>query len=314
LEVKPGDISNQFFLEHHQREIRTAVPRGRPYEWVIHQLCQCAKGTGYGVRDCVYDPKKNRFTMTYTSGNLKKETIILSFRQADGFMSGASKIAFLIEGFDFEANQTTIEFLAFPEPLTILLIPTGKKSGLTAQAAGEYNKEIMIHLPLEPQPARSAIPHASIIMLHFSEAQIRSIIAASMREIPNFTGFANLNGSLALEDSRVMTIVLGEIQKHHGYFIDMYGGKNSVVPVVAGTIPVPYKDVYAQISKNSDIASIKEQLEYFAAVAQKRTDMVIVAPANRAFISALKEALPVFRLNGIRLVYVSEIVNHPPEK
>jgi len=314
FEVKQDEIETHFFLEHKRREIKTTIPRGRPLEWIVWQFYECATNTPYSVTDCVYNKKKKSYTLTYTSDNSKKETVILTFSQATRFISNSAKIAILIEDFDFEANQTTIDILSFPEPLSILLVPSVKKSSWTAQAANEYNKEIVVHLPFEPQGKKSSIPKSSIIMIHYTEERIRNIITHSIKTIPNFAGFANLRGNLALEDSRVMHIVLNEIKKHHGYFIDTYGGKNSVVPVIARKIDIPFGETTTQIEEKKDVASIEELLKHYAVVAQKRSKILITAKACRPFIKALNNVLPIYKQNGIRLVYVSEVVEHPLKK
>ncbi len=310
FEVKPDEIINQFYLEHKRREIKSAIPRGRPIEWVIWQFYQCASGTPYTVKDCVYSMKKKVYTLSFTSDNPKKETIVLAISKAKHFMSNSAKIAILIEDFNFEANQVTIDFLSFPEPLTILLIPSAKKSSWTAQAADEYNKEIVIHMPFEPQKRKNNIPASSVIKIHYSEEKIRNILNSAIKSIPNFAGFANLDGHLVLEDSQAMGIVLHEIKKHHGYFIDTYGGTNSIVASSAKKENIPYKEVTAFIKNKNDISAIEEQLKHFAVVAQKKNNILISAKACQPFIKALNNVLPVFKQNGIRLVYVSEIVKH----
>lgn len=314
LEVKQDEIETHFFLENNRREITTTIPRGRPVEWTVWHLYQCTRGTPYTVTDCVYKKRKKTYTLTYTSDNPKREILVLTFSEAKRFMSNAAKIAILIEDFNFEANQTTIDFLSFPKPLSILLVPSAKKSGWTAQAADEYKKEIIIHLPFEPQDKKSTIPKSSIIMIHYSEEKIRNIIAQAIKTIPNFSGFANLHGHLALEDSRVMHIVCSEIKKHHGYFIDMDAGKNSVVPSIARKTEIPFVEITTVITEKKDISAIEEQLKHCAVVAQKRSKMVIAAKACQPFIKAVNNILPVFKQNGIRLVYVSEIVTHPEKK
>ncbi len=314
FEVKENEIRTQFFLEYKRREIKAAIPRGRPIEWIVLALYRCAKNTPYTPTDCVYNKRQKSYTITYTSSTSQKETVVLTFSRSSRFMSNSAKIAFLIEGFNFKADQTTIDFLSFPNPLSLLIIPSAKKSGWTAQAADEYNKEIIIHLPLEPQPKNSAIPKESIIMIHYSEEKIRGIISEAIKIIPNFSGFANLQGNLALEDSRVMRIVLHEIKKNHGYFIDLYADKNSVVRSIAEEIRIPFSEAPTHIEETEDVSKIVELLKHYAVVAQKRSKLLVTAKACQPFIKALNTVLPVYKQNGIRLVYVSEIVEHPKKK
>lgn len=314
LEVKKDEITTQLFLENKIREIKAAVPKGRPDELVIWQLTQSTKGTPYNVEDCVFDKKKNTHTITFTSDNPKKEKVTLHISKANRFLSNCAKMAILIEDFNFEANQKTIDFLSFPEPLTISLVPHLKKSSWTAQAAKEYKKEIVIHLPFESKIKRKNKPAANTIMVHYPEEKIRTIINNAIKVIPNFSGFASMHGSLALEDSRIMDIVLNEIKKHRGYFIDTRVSKNSIIPEIAAKKRVPFGEVSEKIKEKANITAIENQLKHYAVVAQKRSKILITAKASRQFIKALTNVLPVLQDNGVQLIYVSEIVNQPKKK
>ena len=311
LEVKKDEISTQLFLENKIREIKAAIPKGRPDEWIIWQFTQAAEGTPYNVEDCVFDKKKNTHTITYTSDNPKKEKVTLQISKASRFLSNTAKMAILIEDFNFEANQKTVDFLSFPEPLTIALVSHLKKSSWTAQAAKEYKKEIVIHLPFESKIKRKNKPTAYTIMVHYSAEKIRTIINNATKVIPNFSGFASLHGSLALEDSRVMDLVLNEIKKHGGYFVDTRISKSSILPKIAAKKGIPFGKVSEEIKEKANVIALEDQLRHYAVVAQKRGKILITAKASRIFIKALTNVVPTLKENGVQLIYVSEIVDKP---
>ncbi len=311
LEVQDDEIETYFFLENKIKEIKASIPKGRPIEWILWQFYEATKGTSYNITDCVYNKKKGKCTITFISSNPKKEKITLSISKAARFLRNCIKIAFLIEDFDFEADQTTMDFLKFPEPLTFSLIPFDKKSDLTAKAADEYNKEIIIHLPFESHIKDKKRAISQTIMIHHPEEKIRESINKTMKAVPNFAGFSYLLPSFTLEDSRVMGIVLNEIKKHHGYFIYKQNGKNVVVPRIAKKIDIPYREITIVIKTSSDVSAIEDKLKHYAVVAQKRSKVLISVEACKGFITALNNVLPLLQQNGIRLVYVSEIVKHP---
>ena len=314
LEVKEEEITNQFFLENKRREIKAPIPKGHPDELIIWQISTSTSGTSYNVADCVFNKKKNTHTITFASDMPEKEKVILVISKANRFLSNTAKIAILIEDFNFKANQTTVDFLSFPEPLTISLVPYSKKSNWTAQAANEYKKEIIIHLPFESKIKKQDNSASKTILVHYTPEKIRTIISDAVKAVPNFAGFANLYGSLALEDSRVMNIVLSEIKKHHGYFIDTRISKNSIIPEIAAKKKLPYGEASAKIIEKSDVSAIEGQLKHYAVVAQKRSKILITAKASRQFFKALTNVLPILQQNGVQLVYVSEIVEQPKEK
>jgi polysaccharide deacetylase 2 family uncharacterized protein YibQ len=129
-----------------------------------------------------------------------------------------------------------------------------------------------------------------------------------MTKVPNFSGFNNLWGSRALEDSRIMGIVCNEIKKAHGYFIETRATKNSVVSSVCENIGLPDKEIDAVVGEKSNRADIEKQLRNYAATAQANGTIIVEAPINAPFVAALKASVPMLKRNGIRLVPASEIV------
>lgn len=308
LEVKKDEIETKHFLEDNQKEIKTNIPSGKPIEWIIWRLSQAAKKTSYEVTDGVYNHKKGIYSVTYTPKDPNDVEVILTFGKAKRFLSNSSFIAILVEDFEFQANKTTIDLLSFPEPLTISLLPFIEKNTWTAQAAHEYKKEIVIHLPFEPKRAKKKIQGSSIIMIHYPEKEIRKIIHNAVKTIPNFRGFANLYGSIAVEDSRVMKIVLNEIKKYQGYFINTYGGRTSVVPEVAEKANIDYKEISTVIKEKSTAAEIEEQLKKYIDIARKKGSIIVTAKASKPLIEALNSILPYTKQYGIKFVYISDIV------
>jgi len=90
-----------------------------------------------------------------------------------------ARMAILIRDFGFAADKTTVDYLSFPEPLTVALIPSRKLSSWTAQIANEYKKEIVVLLPMEPVMSRSSLAGAPLLMIHYPDVKVRSIIAGA---------------------------------------------------------------------------------------------------------------------------------------
>jgi polysaccharide deacetylase 2 family uncharacterized protein YibQ len=109
-----------------------------------------------------------------------------------------------------------------------------------------------------------------------------------------------------------MNIVLADIRKQHGYFMETRTTKNSVVSSVASAIGCPFSEVNALIDKKT-APDILAELKRLGAGAQANGTCAAGARASNQLAEALNEARPWFRSNGIRLVFVSEIVTHPHE-
>jgi polysaccharide deacetylase 2 family uncharacterized protein YibQ len=219
-------------------------------------------------------------------------------------------MAFLIQEFGFEPDKTTIDFLSFPYPLTVSLFATTDKSAWTARIADYYKKEIVILLPLEshtPVPARH---RKAVLMVHQPDHEIEQVLSNASACAPNYSGFCALYGSRFLEDTRATTSLLKTIKDLHGYFVDMNDAHATLGPSVARSLRLPYRLVDGAVERHATPAQIEQQLPALIRTAQKIGSALVTAPPAAAFIDVLGNAAPMLRRNGIKLVYVSDILNH----
>ncbi len=287
--------------------IRTAIPRGNPVEWTVWHLSSAVTGTSYHVEDCFCPPDDRGCTIRFTSSVSGQPPIILTVSWASRYFSKTAKMAICIRDFGFAADQTTIDYLSFPEPLTMAVVPSRKLSSWTAQISNEYKKEVLVLLPMEPVPRSAGNYRQSCIMIHFPDERLRSLIADAAGAVPDFTGFCNTGGARVLEDSRVMNILFSEIKKRHGFFIEQPVTRKSVAAVIARRLSLPFAQIDCSIDTAMKAPRIQELLKRCAMDAQKRGRIIISTKATGEFIRALKNELPFLRRNGVRLSYVSEI-------
>lgn len=304
LEVRNNELESSFFLEDKERVITAVIPKGRPIELIVLKFQRCSKGTPYTVYDSYQSPTNGSCSIVYKSKKKDREDIRLNIKIADRYLSNASKIAFLIENFEFNADQTTIEYLSFNAPLTFSLIPSKTKSEWTAKAAAEYNKEIVIILPMESKYGNTK---GTRLMIHYTDERLAETINHFSEMIPNFSGFTTLAASPVLEDSRVMNTVLKEIKKRYGYFIWPQKLRTPSITNAIKNVKIPSSPIEKRIT-TSDEQEIESQLRHCIIISQKRSSLLVSAKSSSVFIKKLKELSPLFKQNGIQIVPVSKIV------
>ena len=314
LEIPETHRKKQLFLEDSTLELRLSVPRGKPMEWVVWFISSSLKEIGYTLDDCYFVSEQRGCKINLSPQKAPLPSLRIQVNRSNEFFKETAKMAILVEDFGFEADETTVGFLSFPEPLTVSLVSTQKMSLWTAQIANEYRKEIVILLPMEPLPTSYNKYASSMLMVHYPEEKIRSMLAKMMESVPYFAGFSNLHGDRVLEDTRVMKIFFSEIQKRHSYFLMTPGQRRSVAETLARKMEIPFEQIHFSINTNLGASAIQDTLLHCAFIAQKTGRMLIKGKASPSFILALNRAIPQFRQNGIQLVYASEIVMHPGKK
>jgi polysaccharide deacetylase 2 family uncharacterized protein YibQ len=289
------------------------VPKGHPFEWLVWDMARAASRSSYRTADCVIDEKKQRCMVSFLPSDSGASRIRLVLSRSERFSSGASKMAIIGEIVEDSAFQTIVAYLSLPEKVSVSVLPGKKQSTLTTQLANQYHKEVLIRLPLEPATKIPSGFPSPVIMVHYSKENIRSIMAEATASVPHSVGFVNIWGSRALEDSRIMNIILSEIRDRKEFFVEMRTTKNSLAPAMAETLGVPYEEITGAVSEKTK-AEMEKQLKSFCLTAQLTGSAIITAPVTPALIAALKATLPWLRQNGVLLVPVSDLVHKRDDK
>jgi len=315
LETPRSNVSIDHSLEDSTIVMEAAIARGKPIEWVVGFICEPVAQAGYRVVDCTCPEGPTRCTIRLEGSRATQPKIEIRITHSTKFISTAARIAIVIADFGFAANETTMDLLSFPEPLTVSLVSRKKLATQTAQIANEYRKEIVILLPMEPLASGYRQYASEAILLHYPEEKVRSIIDDAVESVPFFAGFSNLCGSLLLDDSRIMKTVLTEVGKKHGYFLIDPVSHKSVAASLCRTLEVPYRTADIVLdSAGSCSALIGDTLRHAAMAALKTGSAVVQMRPTPQVVSALKEATPWLQRSGVRFVYLSEIVHNSKEE
>lgn len=302
-----ADYSIKHFPRDNAISIEAVVPKGRPMEWVIWNLSSLVTEP-YRVEDCVCASETN-CTITIKSEKNKHPKITLKVLMSKNrYMSSAAKMAVLIENFIYEANTSAMEYLSFPEPLTVAILPADKLAARTAQIADEHKKEIVLLLPMEPLPPQYDKYKESMVIINHTDDDIRRIITHAAAAIPNFAGVCNFYGAKVMEDSKSLKIVLSEVSKRKAYFVYTDASKKSVAPQLTKSMKIPNASIQGAIDAAMTEDQARKNLRHYSIVAEKTGKALIKAQPSPVFIKVLKEETDALKKNGIRLVYVSELL------
>ncbi len=313
LETPRAQVTVHHDLEKSALEINAAVPRGKPMEWIILSLCSRIGDEGYRISDCSC-ADASKCVIELQSARKGRPAVRLTLTRSRRFFSTSAKMAVVIMDFGFKADATSVDFLSFPEPLTLSIVATKKMSSWTAQIANEYRKEIILLIPMEPLFPSYRHYASEAVFVHYPSEKIRSIVRGATESIPYYAGFSNLCGSRVIEDTPVMRTILGELKKGHGYFLINQSSRKSVAASVARSLEVPYRSVEISLdSAASTGGALGDTLRHAAMIAHKTGSVVVQGRATPQLIGTLRAQLPFLQQNGIRLVYLSEVVRHPGE-
>lgn len=221
--------------------------------------------------------------------------------------NNSGKIASIIIddlGNNLEYGKDVIEI---PDALTIAVLPRAHFSKQLARLATQYNKEVMLHLPMQSVTHHQYTP--GMLNLHMTRASFKRQLALNLDSIPHVRGVNNHMGSLLTRHPGHMTWLMDELsQRGNLYFIDSKTTSKSVADKIAQehNVPTLSRDYFLDPDDNE--STLRQQFDYFVSKVNERGYAIAIAHPYPKTIKFLQENLNELNQHGIRLVPVSNLV------
>ncbi|MFC1631366.1 divergent polysaccharide deacetylase family protein [Candidatus Omnitrophota bacterium] len=210
---------------------------------------------------------------------------------------------------DWGYNLHNLDLLKDIElPFTVSILPNLRYSTEIAEAALNENKEVILHLPLQPEMMQREIGlEKNTITTTMTEAEILANLGQALSSVAGATGVSNHMGSAATADSRVMSVIFRDFEKRDVFFLDNLVTENSVGRKLAEQMGIKFvsRDVF--LDNRDDYEYIQGQFKQLIKIAQAQGQAVGVGHARRNTLLVLQELAPLFEQQGIKLVFLSDL-------
>ncbi len=219
------------------------------------------------------------------------------------------KLAIIIDDFGNSNNSTLYNLINIDADITISVIPGHRFSRWAASEAVKAGKEVMLHMPMQPENPRLAKGEESFI-LHKDLDSLRIIgrIEAALAELPQVIGMNNHMGSLATSNQKLMKIILSNLKKKGLYFIDSLTSPRSVAYEIARQLEIPTAVRTVFLDNNREKTEILMQFEKAVKVARLSGKAIAIGHVYPETLNALKTIISQKEHLGISIVFASEIV------
>jgi len=215
-------------------------------------------------------------------------------------------IALIVDDFGYFYNSLVKEFLTLEIPLTLTVIPGLGHSKRICEAAVNAGKEILCHLPMEPEKGGKDGGEIPIIRVAMKGEEIERAAERALVATPGVVGMNNHMGSLATADRRVMESVLEVCRRHGLFFIDSMTTQRSVVGETAKRIGV--------FSLSNDLfidnagADRRENMRKIISIAQRKGYAVGIMHVKSSTLKDLKWMIGEAERAGVKFVNVSDMI------
>jgi polysaccharide deacetylase 2 family uncharacterized protein YibQ len=193
-----------------------------------------------------------------------------------------------------------------PGPLTMSFLPYANDLGEQARAARAHNKELMLHLPMEPTGRQDPGPGALLVSLPDSELRQRTLLA-----LDSFDGYAGVNNHMGSRFTAFrpgMETVLRQFKARGLMFLDSRTTPQSVGDQVAQEIGLPSIVRHVFLDDDESLEAVRRKLAETEAVARRQGFVIAIGHPHEATLQALSEWLPTVQGKGMALAPATAVL------
>lgn len=221
---------------------------------------------------------------------------------------GVPRVAIVID--DLGNELAPAERIArWNEPVAGAVLPQLRWSTASAQALSRGGKEVLLHLPMEPEGYPRVRPGPGLILRSQSDAEIDRLLESDLASVPGAVGVNNHMGSAATADVRVMRAVVAELARRGLFLLDSRTTDATVAEATAEAASVPAVSRRVFLDDVATEQAIEAQLGELVRRARQEQSAVAIGHPYPATLAVLEKELPRLGERGVRLVKVSELAH-----
>jgi len=204
-------------------------------------------------------------------------------------------------------NPRHEQVVRLPGAIACSFLPMNDATVRLAKLAHSYNKEILLHIPMESVNRNPMGPGG--LSLDMTKREFLWTMQRDLASVPHVSGINNHMGSLLTRHPGHMVWLMKEMKRNGKlFFVDSRTTNASVAMKVAVQEGVPsmQRDIF--LDHDPDINSIRKQfLRLISRAHNKGTALAIGHPYPNT-VKVLREMLPQLEKMGVRLVPLSELL------
>ena len=220
--------------------------------------------------------------------------------------AATARLAILLDDLGNDRKAAEAIF-ALHVPITLSVLPYHEHSQEIAQEARKHGYEVMLHLPM--QSLANEAPEQEELKPGLSLQQVEEVVDKMLEALPEADGVNNHQGSQATADSALMNELMPVLRDAGMFYVDSRTTAATVAfetakrdGVRAAFRNVPFLDDVP------DRAAVKRQLQTAMRGAKEKGEAIAIGHPHPETLAALREMLPEAKKQGVRLVFVSELV------
>lgn len=221
--------------------------------------------------------------------------------------TGPPRVAIVIDDLGNELAPAQ-RIAGWKAPVAGAVLPDLRWSAASAEALTRGGKEVLLHLPMEPEGYPRVRPGPGLVLRSQSDAEIERLLEDDLATVPGAVGVNNHMGSAATADARVMRAVSRVLSRRHLFFLDSRTTDATVAEKTAEEASVRAASRRVFLDDVATEAAIRGQLGELVRRAKLEGDAVAIGHPYPVTLFVLEKELGGLADRGVRLVRVSDLV------
>jgi uncharacterized protein len=226
---------------------------------------------------------------------------------SDGLAAGAARLAILMDDLGNDRSAADAIF-ALHAPVTLSVLPYHPHSQEIAREARKHGCEVMLHLPMRSVGNETA--EQQELSPGLSREQVETIVTNMLEAIPEANGVNNHQGSQATSNGQLMNELMPVLKDAGVFYVDSRTTAATVAYDSAkrAGLKTAYRNV-PFLDDVQDKTAVKRQLQIAIRGAREKGEAIAIGHPHTETLEALRDMLPEARKQGVRLVFVSDVVH-----
>jgi len=282
--------------------VEIIFPRSSILAYKEKELREEVSRTGGEIYELTQYAEKNMKAFKVAFGISPVHTHLLYLKQPL-----SPRIAIIIDDLGWN-REIAGEILAIDAPISLSIIPGLPYSTKIAEDARGKNRDVLVHLPMEPHNNHQNSLTADVLKTEMPRDILEKKTAELLSSVPYSVGANNHMGSKFTENREAMEIVLNILKSKNLFFVDSRTTAETIAYNLAKELKVKtaQRNVFLDNAKDKD--SIKKEIQRLMVLSQKNGDAIAIGHPDKHTVAAIEEMIPVFKQNGIEVVPVSQLV------
>jgi uncharacterized protein len=207
-------------------------------------------------------------------------------------------------GNDLKPGHDVIDL---PGKVNVAVLPFTPHARELANSAHLAGKEVLLHAPMSS--ISKSLQSKGTLTPDLSEAAFRTSLADALAQVPHARGINNHQGSDLTQRHVQMSWVMQELDQRALYFVDSRTSTQTVAAATAAEFGIPNLSRRIFLDNERNKSAIAARFVELLRIVLSEGQAVAIGHPYPETIEYLRWALPQLDRLGIRLAYVSEVLN-----